>query len=841
MNSSIPDYSEWYDRVYPELTGYGQWLRGNELNTLDPQEYHTRHFRLLIARLSTYFDTAESFSHKVLYQIARRQNTLFPDFAFLPPLHDGPVFSRDTIPWLLGTATKQGPAGFDMIAFSNAIVQELLNVPVMLEKSGISLKKSKRLADDSVPLIILGGSNSLYTSVFFVPEPPIDGIFFGESPDCIAHIFSQYAEAKEKGLSKADTLTLLESVPGFVQPDKPRKTKRSSDTTLPMNDLLADAPVFNINGLYGRGNLQISEGCPCFCSFCAESFVRKPYREIDPARIIAQAKTMKAGMGLDKVELYSFNFNMHSGLRDILQGLTGLFASIGLKSQRFDMLSHDPGMLSSCLKVGKTSITCGLEGISPRVRSYLHKSLSDKDLRAGLNLILSSAVRELKVFLIVTGREEKHDFDAFGELLLHIKDLTTDAPGKQHTRIIFSATPLVRFPWTPLESEDAPQPEALRPLIAAIRRMVEALGFEFRVSNDVNDYHLSQILVRVTDRRIYDGLRAALTSTGFVYYRSVTSLFVNELLRQCGEAGLRPARLLSGTTANDNEKPWLFFETGISRDFILRQARAAAECKDDGYCLGSADKKGECKACGACGDTDDKAAIMAPRPKFPFPPPVMRDNAENAARAAAEWPVQVLVEINDSCRGLPRAVVAAALAGAIMKTEPGCIPWYRGYANSLLSPKDGPCWTIGDDVLTLLWHRDGLEAIERTMANPDMRNRINELCHRRVTLKQFLPAMPGQYHCSVVSPYPFVPKEYCARRGLTHVLRKSGHGYSLDFTKQALKKRLVLACSYQPAADGGVDLGMTVTMKFDLEEFAQEAFLIDKSYNWVRIRMRASF
>jgi hypothetical protein len=132
MISSTKDYAEWYNRVYPDLTGYGQWLRGNELNTLDPQEYILRPYRILIARLSTYFDTSESFSHKVLYQIARGNAGIFPDIGFLPPLYDGPVFSRDNTPWLLGTATKQGPSGFDLIAFSNAIVQEMVNVPVLL-------------------------------------------------------------------------------------------------------------------------------------------------------------------------------------------------------------------------------------------------------------------------------------------------------------------------------------------------------------------------------------------------------------------------------------------------------------------------------------------------------------------------------------------------------------------------------------------------------------------------------------------------------------------------------------------------------------------------------------
>ena len=88
----------------------------------------------------------------------------------------------------------------------------------MLERSGVPLRKSDRLADESVPLIILGGSNSPHSSLFFVPDPPLDGIFFGESVDAIARLFSLCAEAKGKQLTKPETLALLESVPGSSSP-----------------------------------------------------------------------------------------------------------------------------------------------------------------------------------------------------------------------------------------------------------------------------------------------------------------------------------------------------------------------------------------------------------------------------------------------------------------------------------------------------------------------------------------------------------------------------------------------------------------------------------------------
>jgi radical SAM superfamily enzyme YgiQ (UPF0313 family) len=834
-------YVQWYDSVYPDLTGHGLWLHGNELNTLDPEEYDKKSFRILIARLSTCFDTAGSFSHKILYQVARRQRSVFPDLSYLPPLHDGPVFSRDAVPWLLGTSTKQGPGGFDLIAFSNAIVQELVNVPIMLEKSNIPLEKSRRLADDSVPLIILGGSNSLFTSVFFVDEPPIDGIFFGESTDCIARIFALCAEAKAKGLSKAETLTNLESVPGFIQPDRPRATQRFLDPAPSMNELLEGAPVFNLDGQFGTGNLQISEGCACFCSFCAESFCRKPYREVAAGRALDRAAAMKAGMGLDKIELFSFNFNMHSGFYDILAGMAGLFATVGLKSQRFDMLSRDPDMLPLCLAAGKTSITCGLEGISARLRRFLHKSLIEKDLFTGLSLVLSSRVRELKVFLIATGREDRHDFEEFGGLLRFIKDCAASRLSGV-LRIIFSVTPLVRFPWTPLEFDDAPQPESLRPVIAAIRGIVESNGCEFRLSSDINDYYLSQILVRAADSRIYGSLLSALRSTGFVYYRTVPASLINEFVRACIAQGLSLSGLLAGKAADNGGAPWLFFQTGVSRDFVRRQAEAADAYVDNGHCLGTADGNGECKGCDACGgDTDQKSAITAQRHgvKGRFQPSLLREKIQKAVSSTQL--VSLLVAVNDSCRGLPRAAAAVALASAIMKTEPACIPWYRGFAPSLLSSGSSSCWITGDDIITLLWLPDGIAALEAIVRDSERLARVNLLFEKWGSLKAFRPQEPERYRLSVQSPFRFEPKNYFAGRGLTHTLRKSAGGYFCEFTKQALKKKFMFECAYSATPEGGTTISLEVSPKFNAEDFAKDAFAPGTENEWVRIRMRAEF
>jgi hypothetical protein len=126
------NYSSWYEKTFPSLSGCGLWLRGGELNTVPAAEFENRKFRVLIARLSTWRDTADSFTHKLLYQIVSRIDGAYPDLAYLPPPKDADLFGADHVPWLLGTTSKHGARDFSVLALSLSIVQEIVNIPVML-------------------------------------------------------------------------------------------------------------------------------------------------------------------------------------------------------------------------------------------------------------------------------------------------------------------------------------------------------------------------------------------------------------------------------------------------------------------------------------------------------------------------------------------------------------------------------------------------------------------------------------------------------------------------------------------------------------------------------------
>jgi hypothetical protein len=187
----------------------------------------------------------------------------------------------------------------------------------------------------------------------------------------------------------------LTGVPGFFIPKHFPRTRVFHAATISGAQLLTSGPVLTDVTAVGRGHLQISEGCACFCGFCAESFVRKPYRELDADTVRSAALDAKKNMAVYDCELYSFNFSMHRNWYRIQADLASLFPSIGLKSQRFDAIANGSIIFRSPFRFNPDGY-CKTKGIKYTMRKtgegayrceFSKESLKKKIL-AGLSLVI---------------------------------------------------------------------------------------------------------------------------------------------------------------------------------------------------------------------------------------------------------------------------------------------------------------------------------------------------------------------------------------------------------------------------------------------------------------------
>jgi radical SAM superfamily enzyme YgiQ (UPF0313 family) len=830
------DYGTWYERTRGELTRAGLWLRGGELNTLPAAEAALRDARVLFVRLSTYENTGYSFTHQLLYQLAADVPGVFPDLAYLPPQQDAAILERDGVPWLLGTQSKRGPADFDLIGFSNSIVQELVNLPHFLARSGLPLGKRERLERPDVPLLLLGGANALYSSALWVDDPLIDGVFVGESEVAIRRILEIVRDGKRAGRAKRAVLDQLAEVDGFIEPDRPRRTRKAFVPDLNRSAALERGPVYFLADALGSAHLQISEGCPCFCSFCAESWDRKPYRERRAPTLSSVARAMKANMGLDSIELYSFNFNMHSDLYRVIWDLVPEFRDVGLKSQRFDLFAHDPGMVEFQHVIGKTNLTCGLEGISPRLRRYLHKNLEDDQLHGSLDAIFASRARGLKVFLIATGLEEEEDFLALQDLVEHMAAIREQR--RANTRVTFSITPLVRFPWTPLEFEDAPPRERYAPILERVASIARGSGFEFRESAELDEYWVSQALVRADDPRIHAALLDAVQRTGFVFQREITPRFRTAFERALVERGLDERALFAGFDLETSaRKPWVNVSTGVHRSFLWKEFERARAWTEIDYCLGRSWTRAKCFRCGGCPTTQHVVDIVRARQDRPFAISAFAERVR--ASRAAESSIGLLVDVGPAGVGLPRKAVAVALARALMLAEDELVPLYRGFESSHWAGparEDDCTWIGGEDVLTLRFDGAARAILESLAAQPA---RVDAALGDWGRLLGLAPGTWQPARLTLESPFPARLDRWLQERTLGATLRKDAAGRSSwDFGPKA-RKRDVLRAARLEKLEQGVRMELEPGRRFDLDDFVRHAFALPQKSAWIHVRTRA--
>jgi radical SAM superfamily enzyme YgiQ (UPF0313 family) len=637
----------WVREEGHRMTGHGRWFLGGEPNVQTAEEILAAPLRILVARLSSYDDVALSITHGFLGQLARLVPGAGVDYAYLPPPRDRRLFrTAGLAPWT-GTTTKAPPHAFHLLAVSNSIAQELVNLPALLVESGVPAWKAERMADPACPLVLFGGNNAAAAAVIHGDSAGgngggfVDAAIIGEAEEAFPRFLALMAEAMARGAGKAGILEAAHGrVPGFYEPDRYRHVhgqvpaggparllaiepdpevefpvRRVAVPRLDPAPLNVELPVPYDEAAAGRSQLPIDLGCPCFCNFCREGFEVGPYRERSPAAFLEGLRRAKRAQGLHAVDLQSYNFNMHARFYEILEGALGLVDSVWMKSQRFDILAEDPGMAGRQHEAGKGSFTCGLEGISERLRRFLHKNLTREQILEAAAGIFAAPARELKIFLIATGREEESDLREWEELL----GALVARRGAARTRIIVSLTPLLPMPNTPSQFLAAlPAPDGGDPVVAAIGKACARHGSEFRTAIDAEEAEIAHYLLR-GDRRVAPALLRLSRDDGIVFGRGFPRGSARRFRERLREAGVDPGVLLEARGPLD-PLPWDDIHTGTPKAWLWMKHEESLRHVETEYCLDRRTVRGHCFRCDACTTPEQVRAIVR-REIGPAPPP----------------------------------------------------------------------------------------------------------------------------------------------------------------------------------------------------------------------------
>jgi hypothetical protein len=592
--------------------------------TLQNPAFADASYRLLIVRLSPSHDVDRSVPHLFLFQEARRAlPNAYIDMAFLPGSHDRAAFDRLDIPLLVGTQSLRPLQDFDLVLVSNAYTLELINLPFLLLRSGVPLFASERAS--SWPPILLGGSNAMASQAIIRPngDSLADGIFFGEGEGRVGDLVSCLRDHATEGKAAA-LKTARDTVPGLWVAGSLETTVKSIVCKPNHQQLLTEYPILNTPAA-GTADLQITYGCPAFCSFCFEGYDRKPYREVPWPQLISAAEKIKREQGNEAINLYGFNFNSHERILDIILALNRRFQRVSYRSQRLDILNRTSHLLEAEVAAGKDEFTFGIEGISERQRGFLHKSLSQDEIRDLLHRLLRQRIRRLKLFYILTGHESEEDVREFREFVKWVKQVNRSR--RRPVRVIFSFGLLIRMPFTPLRYAALSMDESTwRPRIGKAKSACETNGFEFRLAYDWETYCTTQVLA-IGGYWLADQI-AELARREHCFDGALPPSYWEELQCALIQSGQWNGYLL-GEKPPDYEFALGFVDAGMRPGFLYSQyeeakrslsslALAASETGvDSGYCLGDTSHEGTCLGCGACTTPDQRLSLTHHTTHYP--------------------------------------------------------------------------------------------------------------------------------------------------------------------------------------------------------------------------------
>ncbi len=696
----MPSYSDFFQKNLHALRD-SPLFRPNP--TLENPPWPESGLRVLIARLSQFRDVRSSTPHLFLFREIRREvKDAYVDFAFFPEAPDRALLKAAGIPLLVSTQAHRPPADFDLVLISNSCIPELVNLPFLLAQSGIPLWASGR--GPEYPPLILGGSSSPAAQGIVAENGDCmaDALFFGEGEGAVGRIAALWRD-RGSAAKRESLAAIADRIEGlWPAGDLSRAVRRSVAAADPLPAKNVPYPVFPGEEA-GTARLAITKGCPCLCSFCFEGHERKPFRQIPSDTLASEALALKAQSGAETLEIESFNFNTHRDIRGLFLRFHALFRTVNAMSQRADILGAAPGLLAAELAAGKRSFTLGIEGISGAMRRFLHKSLKEDEIRKVLRDLFHSKTRQLKLFFILTGREDDGDYKELSDLLAWLRTLARTGSGP---RVVFSFGLLVRMPFTPLRYDRLYLEEKpWRPLIGRAKSLCETHGFEFRLAAECKDYRLIQVLA--IGGYSLSGLLEALARGDAAYdgrFSPQAQEILNEWLtdREDGaRTGVSRGDTLIQEKPEDYVFPFAFLENKRERSSLWAGYLQAKAGRDKGY--GAAHIGAERRASGGLPDEAAPAASSAARAASP-PNNGTAELAGLVSRKSRLSPVLARVRVPREAAGMGTDWLNARLLRELIALRPERAKNILGVREALMS-----AWLGGNPALP--WHGWALAAV----------------------------------------------------------------------------------------------------------------------------------
>ena len=554
---------------------------------------------------------------KILYDMFNRRKDVYCERVFSPwpDLHR--IMKEQDIP-LFALESQEPLERFDFIGMTLQYEMCYTNILQILDLSHIPLAAAERT--ESMPFVIGGGPCT------YNPEPVaefFDLFYIGEGEISYDALFDLYKQAKKEGWTRREFLIRSASIPGIYVPSLYDVSYQEDGTVADMKpnvpgvpetvrkQIVADfsSPVFPekpvvpyIKITQDRVVLEIMRGCIRGCRFCQAGQIYRPAREKDLETLKRDADNLLKNTGYDEISLTSLSSSDYSKLGALVEYLIENYkdkgVNISLPSLRIDAFSLD--VMGKVQDIRKSSLTFAPEAGSQRMRDVINKGLTEDVIVHGAGLAFEGGWQKVKLyFMLGLPYETDEDRRAIAELANQIAVRYYEIPkekrnGKCQITIstsFFIPKPFTPFQWAKMHGKDDYAGFA-RTVSEAVKAQLNRRSMKYNWHE--TDVSVLEGVFARADRRVSKAIRYAYEDGAL--FDSWSEFYDHSRWQRAFEkAGIAMDFYTVRERREDERFPWDFIDTGVTKEYLLREWKKAAQAQTSQNC------RGQCQGCGAAG------------------------------------------------------------------------------------------------------------------------------------------------------------------------------------------------------------------------------------------------
>ncbi|ACA46758.1 TIGR03960 family B12-binding radical SAM protein [Clostridium botulinum] len=546
---------------------------------------------------------------KILYYILNERKDIFCERVFAPWPDMEKIMREENIP-LYGLESKDPIKDFDFIGFTLQYEMSYTNILNMLDLAGVTIRASERGEEE--PIVMCGGPCA------YNPEPLYniaDMFVLGEGEELNTKILDLYKKYKGKG-KKKEFLREASKIRGVYIPSLYEVTYKKDNTIKEFKPLYDDVPkkvkkviINNINDVvypdkfvvpytdivHDRIVLETFRGCTRGCRFCQAGMIYRPVREKKTERLLELSDKLIKNTGYDEVTLSSLSICDYSDIQNLVFSMVERHkegkVGVTLPSLRIDSFSVD--LIKEIQKVRKTGLTFAPEAGSQRMRDVINKGVTEENLMTSVKSAFEAGWSTIKLyFMLGLPYETLEDVIGIAELGQKVVQKYYEVPKevrKKGLKVTVSTSIFVPKPFTPFQWAPQDTMEDVRKKIEAVRGAIKSKQITYNWHESLVSY-MEAIFAR-GDRRICDVLIKAFEKGA--RFDGWNQYFDFNIWKEALEESNVDGDFYAYRQREYDEiLPWDFVDTGVSKEFLMRENERAKKAEVTPDC-----RQG-CKNCG---------------------------------------------------------------------------------------------------------------------------------------------------------------------------------------------------------------------------------------------------